>query len=58
VDSGPEKEFQGPTISHTDILMAACALQKDAIVLHADAHFDLIAEKTSLLVASGYRLFP
>ena len=38
------------TIPHTDILSAACALQKDAIVLHADVYFDLISEKTPLKV--------
>jgi len=43
---------KGLTIPHTDILIAACALQKDAIVLHADAHFDLISEKMPLRVES------
>jgi len=52
VDSGPEKEFSVLTIPHTDILIAACALQKDAIILHADAHFDLISEKIPLRIES------
>jgi predicted nucleic acid-binding protein len=43
---------KGLTIPHTDILIASCALQRDAIVLHADAHFDLMGQKASLRVES------
>jgi predicted nucleic acid-binding protein len=47
---GFELRRKGLTIPHTDILIAACALQKDAVILHADAHFDLISEKMPLRV--------
>jgi len=43
---------KGLTIPHTDILIASCAMQIDAVLLHADAHFDLIASKASLRVES------
>jgi predicted nucleic acid-binding protein len=39
-----DKEYRrkGLTAPSTDILIATCALQAGAILLHADAHFDLM----------------
>jgi predicted nucleic acid-binding protein len=42
----------GLTIPYTDILIAACALHAKAIILHADAHFDLISKHVELKVES------
>jgi len=46
---------RGVTIPYTDILIAACALHAKAIILHADAHFDLISEHLELKVESFTR---
>ena len=43
---------KGITIPYTDIFIAASALQEDAILLHADHHFDTIAEHMHLRVES------
>ena len=43
---------RGVTIPYTDILIAACALHANAVVLHADAHFDLISKHFELKVES------
>ena len=43
---------KGFTIPYTDILIASAAIEFKAILLHADLHFDLIAEKTELMVES------
>lgn len=43
---------RGVTIPYTDILIAACALHANAIILHADAHFDLISKHFELKVES------
>jgi predicted nucleic acid-binding protein len=43
---------RGITIPYTDILIAACALHANAIILHADAHFDLISKHLELKVES------
>jgi predicted nucleic acid-binding protein len=43
---------RGVTIPYTDILTAACALHANAIILHADAHFDLISKHFELKVES------
>ena len=43
---------KGVTIPHTDVLIAACALESESIVVHADAHFDLMAEHSLLKVES------
>lgn len=43
---------QDKTISYTDILIAATALQAGVSLLHADRHFDVIAESTGLAVDS------
>lgn len=40
------------TIPYTDILIASAAIEAQAIVLHADLHFDLIAGQTELRVES------
>jgi len=46
---------RGVTIPYTDILIAACALHANAIILHADAHFDLISKHFELKVESFTR---
>lgn len=43
---------KGLTISYTDILIACAALESKAVLLHADAHFDLLAKHTELKVES------
>jgi len=43
---------KGITMPYTDILIAACALRTESTVVHADAHFDLMANHTSLKVES------
>ena len=46
---------KGVTIPYTDILIAACALHSKTILLHADAHFDLISKHFELKVESFTR---
>ena len=43
---------KGLTIPYTDILIANATIQSKAILMHADSHFDLIAEQTELKVES------
>lgn len=43
---------KGITVPYTDILIAACALKTGSTVVHADAHFDLMAGHISLKVES------
>jgi predicted nucleic acid-binding protein len=43
---------KGITVPYTDILIAACALKLGSTVVHADAHFDLMAGHISLKVES------
>jgi predicted nucleic acid-binding protein len=43
---------KGITVPYTDILIAACALKTESTVVHADAHFDLMAGHISLKVES------
>ena len=43
---------KGVTVPHTDILIAACALQSGSILVHADAHFDMMAEHAVIKVES------
>jgi len=43
---------KGVTVPHTDILIATCALRASAVLVHADAHFDLIAKHSPLQVES------
>ena len=38
----------GVTIPYTDIIIATGSLLQNATLIHADKHFDLIAEKTDL----------
>jgi predicted nucleic acid-binding protein len=39
---------KGFSLPSTDIFIAAAAIQEKAILLHADAHFDIIAERSAL----------
>jgi hypothetical protein len=43
---------KGITVPHTDILIAACALKTESTVVHADAHFDMMAKHSKLKVES------
>lgn len=43
---------QGVTVPATDVLIATVAQENQVTLLHADRHFDLIAEKTDLKVES------
>jgi predicted nucleic acid-binding protein len=43
---------KGMTLPYPDIFIAASALKEGAILIHADSHFDLIAEHTDLKVES------
>ncbi len=43
---------KGITVPYTDILIAACALSAGATVLHADAHFDMMAAHIPLRTES------
>jgi len=47
-----ELRRKGITVPYTDILIAACALRTESTVVHADAHFDLMAKHISLKVES------
>ena len=43
---------KGITVPYTDILIAACALETDSTLVHADAHFDLMANHIGLKAES------
>jgi len=43
---------KGITVPYTDILIAACALKTESALVHADAHFDLMANHIGLKVES------
>jgi hypothetical protein len=43
---------RGKIIPYTDILIGSAAILADALLLHADRHFDLMAEDTDLNVKS------
>ena len=43
---------KGVTVPNTDILIAACAIHAKATLIHADKHFDSIANHSSLKVES------
>ena len=43
---------KGITVPYADILMAACALKTESTLVHADAHFDLMASHIGLKVES------
>lgn len=47
---------KGIPIPYTDIFIAASAFQEDAVLLHADYHFDTIAEHMHLKVESFVHL--
>lgn len=47
-DIGFKLRREGITIPYTDILIATCALVRGCIILHADNHFDLMAEHINL----------
>ncbi|MDD5095503.1 MAG: PIN domain nuclease [Dehalococcoidia bacterium] len=42
----------GKTIPNTDLIIASAAILAGATLLHADRHFDLVAEETPLSVES------
>ncbi len=46
----------GITVPYTDILIAACALKSGAVLLHSDAHFEMIAERSALKTESHIKL--
>jgi predicted nucleic acid-binding protein len=43
---------RGKIIPYTDILIGSAAMLANALLLHADRHFDLIAEDSELKVRS------
>lgn len=43
---------KGLTLPYTDILIAACARKSGSAIVHADSHFDLIADHIGLKVES------
>lgn len=43
---------RGKAIPYTDILIGSAAIRADVLLLHADRHFDLMAEDTDLRVRS------
>lgn len=46
---------KGITVPSTDILIAACALTTGSTLVHADAHFDVMAKHSGLTVESFVR---
>ncbi|MBE0431055.1 MAG: PIN domain nuclease [Dehalococcoidia bacterium] len=46
---------QGKVIPYTDLLIGAAAIVADVLLLHADRHFDLMAEDSNLRVRSMVR---
>ena len=47
-----ELKQKGITVPYSDISIAASALKEYALLVHADSHFDLIAEHSELKVES------
>jgi predicted nucleic acid-binding protein len=47
-ENGFKLRRRGLTIPSTDVLIASCALQADAVLLHADAHFNLMGKPLGL----------
>jgi predicted nucleic acid-binding protein len=43
---------KGITVPHTDILIAACSLHSGSVIVHADAHFDIMAGHSGIKVES------
>ena len=50
-----ELRQRGKVIPYTDILIGSAAILADALLLHADRHFDQMAEDTALRVRSLVR---
>ena len=48
---------KGLTIPSTDVLIASCALQAGAVLLHADVHFDLMEKPLGLQCESYTHVF-
>jgi predicted nucleic acid-binding protein len=48
----------GLTVPYTDIFIASCALTADLAILHADAHFDIMAEHMPLRTESYVKTVP
>lgn len=46
---------KGIAVPYTDILIAACALKTESVLIHADNHFDLMANHIGLKVESFVR---
>jgi predicted nucleic acid-binding protein len=49
---------KGVTVPSTDVFIAAIARKEHLTLLHADSHFDLIAEHSSLKVESLVSIIP
>jgi predicted nucleic acid-binding protein len=47
-----ELKQKGITVPYADIFIASSALKEDALLVHADSHFDLIAAHSELKVES------
>jgi predicted nucleic acid-binding protein len=47
-ENGFKLRRKGLTVPSTDVLIATCALQAGAVLLHADAHFDLMGKPLGL----------
>ena len=47
-----ELKQKGTTVPYGDIFIAASALKESALLVHADSHFDLIADHSDLKVES------
>ena len=43
---------KGISVPYTDILIGTCALKTESTIVHADAHFDMMAKHTKLKVES------
>ena len=47
-EHGFKLRHRGLSVPSTDVLIASCALQAGAVLLHADAHFDLMEKPLGL----------
>ena len=47
-DYGFKLRRSGLTVPSTDVLIASCALRAHAVLIHADAHFDLMEKPLGL----------
>lgn len=45
---GARARSEGITVPATDLIIAACAIQSDSVLLHADTHFDLLVPHSGL----------